>query len=164
MKKPLCRILQLILLFAVLAIIVCFVFADRQKILTQVSHKDLGTFLVIGESFNLIEGWQITFCWRKDKGPWMQYYLDHESNLWRDVEIFLETNTVLIKKGSQVMGQLNTFDGSLQHARHKRAYHCPALIVPDEDPFNRTNAIYPESPAWTAVWPTLFRNTPGTCD
>lgn len=152
MIKPFRRALPCLLCLALLAAGVCLLFWDRHATLASVSRLGCGDLLVIGESSDRVNGWEITFCWRRHNGPWARYYLDHESGLWRDVDICVETNEILIVQAGEVRGRLAS-DGTFLNSRHKQVSHSPALIIADADPFNRAHAVYPENAAWTSFWP-----------
>ena len=172
MKTLLRRIFRWGVLLAVLTGIVYCVTLDRQRTLLNVSHHDIGTFLVIiqfdtcgdplawCEPLALISGWEVTLCWRKDNGPWMQYLLDDEGSpgQWRDVSLAFGTNTVIVKKEDVMIGKLNTVDGSWEHRRYGGLVdRTPLRIVLDDNPFSDTNTIGPGSPEWDTIWPALIQ-------
>ena len=136
-----------------------YVFTERRVILSETTDERLGQFLVTGQSDDLIfDGWRITFCWRRHGGPWMTYYLDHESRFWRDVELSTNGNTVCVKRGGQLMGRHNTEEGSFYHSRHNSTASYPGAIIPSEDPFAGANRqLSHDGAGWSSVWPDCLR-------
>ena len=150
----LCIILAVICSISVTSI---YVFIDRQAIFAENSDAKNDQFLVIGKSTDLLDGWSVSFCWRKTGGPWMLYYLDHESRRWSDVEILLQEGRVVVIKEAQEIGYLLLQDGSFHNGyvhsiRNNFVQRMPAKIVTASSPFSHS-AIYPDSDAWKTVWP-----------
>ena len=63
--------------------------ANNCEILARLEKGPRGDFLVIGEAPNWWDGWMVTLCWRKDHGPWLEYYLDHKAPLRHDMVLSL---------------------------------------------------------------------------
>jgi len=140
--------LCLLLLSVLLGVITIFIGVDRQQTLAAFKKDDVGEVLVIANSENLFEGWNLCLCWRKDNGPWRQYYLDHESPRWRDVTIRAASNDVSVFRGVEEQGSLDTRTGLFRLKRTGQVYGHPAFIVDSDDPHDGTARVYPGSKRW----------------
>ena len=137
-----------------------YVFIDRQAIFAENLEAKNDQFLIIGESTDLIDGWSVSFCWRKTGGPWMHYYLAHESMRWSDVKIFLKEDRVVVINDEKEIGYLLFQDGSFHSQITNFVQRIPAKIVTASNPFNNS-AIYPDSKTWETVWPASKDNKDG---
>lgn len=142
-------------LLAAIALAAGFLFADRRATLASLTDSEVGDVRVLGESEDRFEKWAFRLCWRKGNGPWMEYLLDRQVPFWNDVELNRQSNTVSVKRRGKIVGVLSTVDGSFSNHLHARMESGPQVIVTSGDPFDRTNRIYPENPAWKSVWPSV---------
>jgi hypothetical protein len=152
------RVISVILCLLVVAFAGLFhlLLADKQETWAQANNSELGEFRVVADSMNRLDGWNVEFCWRRhDRAPWMLYYLDHESPRWRDgVRISVSEGSVVVSRGNNEIGRLNTSDGSFLHHRTGKYQH-PAAIVLSADPFCRACQVSSGSPGWASLWPDV---------
>jgi hypothetical protein len=139
----------------VLGLCIWEVFRDKKMILAKFNAPGVGEMAVIGTSPNRFEGWSVALVWQKARGAWASYYLAHEAPRWKGVQLVQETNNVLVKLEDRIVGTLNVNDGKFFNALQNHLHERPTRLVLSEDPFNETERIYPESPGWDAVWPSV---------
>jgi hypothetical protein len=133
---------------AAIALAARLLFADRRATVASWTDFEVGDVRVLGESEDRFEEWAFRLCWRKGNGPWKEYLLDRQVPFWTDVELNRQANTVSIKRRGEIVGALNTIDGSFSNHLHARMESRPQVIVRSRDPFDKTTRIYPENPAW----------------
>jgi hypothetical protein len=147
-------VIGLLLVVAAVAVAGVILFSDRRATVAELSNAKVGDVRVMGESEDRFEEWAFRLCWRKANGPWMEYLIDRQVGFWNDVKLSSMTNAVVVKRDGEIIGTLNTADGSFSNALHARLDIHPQVIVTGNDPLDRTNRVYPESPGWNSIWPT----------
>lgn len=156
MKKTLIAII-VVAVVGGLAILAQYLFliTQKQTILARLTDEIGNEVLVTEESSSQFE-WSIQVCWRKNAGPWMTYLLDGDANLWRSAKLTESSNVVSVTRQKQVLGRLNTNDGSFVYPINNLVVSHPKDIVLSADPFNKTNRIFPEGPQWNLYWPSAM--------
>ena len=157
MKKAFVAIAALAFV-GVLTLLVHRLVANKSVIVARANDEMSNEVLVTEERTGLFE-WQVQLCWRKRKGPWMTYLLDGDADFWRDVELTKSANNFEVKHQQQLVGRLNTTDGSIDYPIRKLLVKHPNSVVTSVDPFDRTNRIDSLSVGWTSVWPSTLLNT-----
>jgi hypothetical protein len=142
-------------LLVAIALAAGLLFADRHATVASLRDSEVGDVRVLGESEDRFEEWSFRLSWRKGNGPWMEYLLDRQVALWSNVELIRLTNAVAVKRHGEIVGTLNTVDGSFSNQLRARLESRPQVIVTSENPFDRASRIYPENPSWKSVWPTV---------
>lgn len=159
MSQGINRIRIFLTLFIVIGLAVVYVFADRQAIFAESLDTEKNHYKVIGKSSNLIDGWSISFCWRRPNGPWMLYYLDHESSRWTNVNISFQADMVVVLKNAEEVGYLELRDGTFHLPVRDQIQRLPAKIVTASDPLSKSASIYPGSREWDTVWPAAMNGS-----
>jgi hypothetical protein len=101
-------------------------------------------------------GWSMSLYGRKREDlPWVGYYLDHESDFWRDVTLVHGAgNHLLVKRAGMLMGDLDLSDYSFKNYHNNFTYRTPIEIVLG-DPLGeiQPESVSPDSPGWGSLWP-----------
>lgn len=125
-----------------------FVFVKRQKTLVSLETGFGGEIRVIADSLDLLDGWHVAFCWRKDREPWRAYYLDHEATLmldWPDTHLQVCSNVVYLFSGAEERASLDMETGVF--CRPGIGLFTEATWFIDSDnPFDRSAEICKDSP------------------
>lgn len=151
----LARFCKLVLLaLAALAVAAWILFTDRRATVATLADADIGDVRVLGESEDRFEDWSFSLFWRKGNGPWMEYLLDRQVSFWSDVTLLRLSNAVAVIRCSEIIGTLSTADGSFSNRLRARLETHPRVIIISDDPFHKTNRIYPGDTSWKSVWPT----------
>jgi hypothetical protein len=130
---------------------IAYVFADRKTIVAEASDPE-ARFLVIGDSSELISGWNMSLCWCRPGGYWMFYYLDHETPLWRDVDLLLDAQRVVVRRGGKEIGRLTRSDAAFRSSVRDEGQRTPHKIIASSDPFDSSALFYRGSPQWDDLW------------
>lgn len=153
----------LCILFLLCLGLVRFVFVERQKTLVSFETGFGGEIRVIADSLDLWDGWQVTFCWRKDREPWRAYYLDHEATLmfdWPDTRLQVCSNVVYLFSGAEERASLDMETGVF--SRPGIGLFTEATwFIDSDDPFDSLAKIFKESPGraeFEALDPRLIRD------
>ncbi|MBI1177112.1 hypothetical protein GC207_06690 [bacterium] len=153
MKKTFITVI-VVAVVGVLAILAQYLFliTKKQTVLARLADEVGNEVLITEESSGLLE-WSIQVCWRKNTGPWMTYLLDGDANFWRTAGLTESSNVVSVTRQEQVLGQLNTKNGSFVYPVDRLVVNRPKDIVLSADPFNKTNRVFPDGPRWDLYWP-----------
>lgn len=143
-------------LFLLVGLATVYFFIDRQVIFAENLGTETDQFQIIGKSTDLIDGWSISFCWRRANGPWMLYYLDHESPRWSNAKIRLYADKVVVLKDAKEIGYLYLRNGTFHLPVRDQIQRMPAKIVTAASPFDNLAHIYPGSQEWESVWPAAM--------
>jgi hypothetical protein len=121
-----------------------------------------GRFLIAGWS-DMPLGWRMSFYGRKREDlPWVGYYLDHESDFWRDVTLVHGVgNHLLVKRAGMLMGDLDLSVYSFKNYHNNFTYRTPVKIVLG-DPLGeiQPEEVSPESPGWGSLLPRAVLGAP----
>ena len=132
-------------------LLVLFFFQQRKVVLVESLISSDESFLVIGRSSDLINGWEISFCWRFSKEYWAHYYLDHETALWRNVTLRVDAEKVVICRDGRDVGFLNRNDACISLPDIKRVSCAPMRITRGANPLDPIVSIDPIS-CWEKGW------------
>jgi len=157
--KGIKRILMFLALLIVIGLVVVYMFADRQAIFAERVDTENNHYQVVGNSSDLIDGWSISFCWRRPNSPWIFYYLDHKSSRWTNVNISLKADRVIVSKNTQEIGYLELKKGAFHLSIRDQIQRLPVKIVTDSDPLSNSASIYPGSREWDTLWPAAMNSS-----
>jgi hypothetical protein len=136
---------------------VCFLFRTERAILSRLQEPKIGEILILAESEDRFEEWKLLLCWRRPKGDWMQYLLENEVPIWKTAGLVSHEPRIVVTRNGQEFGYLDTHNGEFFDEVHHYTNHHPIAINMSDDPFSRVNRVFPESTAWTSVWPRALQ-------
>jgi hypothetical protein len=136
----------------------------RCQVLCELKSSE-GRFLVAQQS-DMPVGWDVALYWKRTGQPWAAYYLEHEARSWSQVQLVAEKNHILVNRGGKVAADLDLAKYSLYNYHQNFTHQKPMFVVLDRNPFTRNRAalVYPDSSAWTSVWPRAEAAVPDDFD
>jgi hypothetical protein len=154
------KIGSIFLLVLILGCIGAFFLMPQRSVVAFETHVAMGEVFVVTKTDARIWGWETTLCWRRLGGPWMLYYLDHESSRWRDVDIAIDSSRITVTREGKVVATIDTKNGSCERLLVRDAR--PFGLLFNEKPFpDASKIVYPESPRWPEEWPAALRASNG---
>jgi hypothetical protein len=141
------------------SMVLYFLFHDETVVLTRSSDPETGQALILGISQDRLEEWTFFLYWRKGQGPWARYLLDRQVSFWESVEFSKAGNVVTLKRRNQVIGQLDSADGSFSNLIRRTVQRTPTAIVNLSDSLKHDHQIYPESSEWLSAWARVINKT-----
>jgi hypothetical protein len=157
--KSIKRISTFLALLIVIGLAVVYVFADRQAIFAERVDTENNHYQVVGKYSDMIDGWSVSFCWRKPNSPWIFYYLDHKSSRWTNVNINLQADRAVVLKDTLEIGYLELKNGIFHLPNRDQIQRLPVKIVTDSDPLSDSASIYPGSREWDTLWPAVMNSS-----
>ena len=154
------RVLVLVALTALVLwyVTVQFDFWDIKITSADVKYDDLGRFLIVEETRDIIE-WRITLYWEKNR-HFMGYYIDHDSDYGRRMGIHRSGARIIVTDHGTPIGELNTDDGSFLHIPFNHLAKQPMHITIGGPRGIDTKTVDSYSPLWNEVYDRAMGRSP----
>lgn len=82
---------------------------------SELHDGKVGSVYVLGRYDGFLNGWDVAFFSRNDQGQWLGYYLAHEVRHWRQPNLQIEGNVVIVNDGSKRVAEYDPIAGTLAH-------------------------------------------------
>ena len=104
-----------VLLVLILAVGVSMPKKGTVERLSEIHDTNFGNIYLVGRYDGLGSGWDVAFFHRTDQGLWHGYYLAHESPRWRQGNLEVQGNLVIVNNGEKRMAEYDVRTGLFLH-------------------------------------------------